>query len=121
MKVAFDIGGTLGKYPTELGGLAAILERGGAEVFVLTDIPSYETAAEILARHGIEISRERLLCADYQTHGDRCKAVLVREHQIDLLIDDHAAYCADAGCVTLFVWPDPHRPYEAPSRSGGVR
>jgi hypothetical protein len=54
-----------------------------------------------------------ILIADFQKHGERCKAVLIKEYGIDVLIDDHPGYCAESGCISQFVWPDPHVPYEA--------
>lgn len=114
MKLAFDIGGVLGKYPAVFLSLIAALQRGGAEVYVLTDIPEKETAEGLLEKYGYSFPPEKILCADFPKYGECCKAVLIKEYGIDVLIDDHPGYCADSGCVSLFVWPDPHLPYEAP-------
>ncbi len=113
MKLAFDIGGVLGKYPTVFLPIISALHDGGAEVFVLTDIPDKQVAQEQLNRYGYSFSPEKILCADFERYGERCKSVIIKEHGIDVLIDDHPGYCADSGCVSLFVWPDPLVPYEA--------
>lgn len=113
MKLAFDIGGVLGKYPGVFIPMISALQSGGAEVFVITDIPVKETAQALLNKYGYNIPSEMILCADFQMHGERCKAVLIKEYRIDVIIDDHPGYCADSGCVSLFVWPDPHMAYEA--------
>jgi hypothetical protein len=39
--------------------------------------------------------------------------VLIKEYGIDVIVDDYPGYCADSGCVSLFVWPDPQMPYES--------
>jgi len=114
MKLAFDIGGVLGKYPTVFLPLISTLHDGGAEVFVLTDILDKQVAQEQLNRYGYSFLPEKILCADFERYGERCKSVLIKEHGIDLLVDDHPGYCADSGCVSLFVWPDPHVSYESP-------
>lgn len=113
MKLAFDIGGVLGKYPGVFLPLIAALQSGGAEVYVLTDIPEKETAHTHLAKYGYSFPADKIVCADFATHGERCKAVLIKEYGIDVLVDDHPGYCTDSGCVALFVWPDPHLSYEA--------
>ena len=38
MKLAFDIGGVLGKYPSVFLPMVSALGHGGAEVFVITEI-----------------------------------------------------------------------------------
>jgi hypothetical protein len=113
MKMAFDIGGVLGKYPDVFILMISALQNGGAEVYVITDIPVKQTAQALLNRYGYNIAPEMILCADFQKYGERCKALLIKEYGIDVIIDDHPGYCADSGCVSLFVWPNPHAPYEA--------
>jgi hypothetical protein len=113
MKIAFDIGGVIGKYPETFIPMIQALERGGMDVYVLTDIPDLDKAIAKLSKLGCTISSERVLCADFEKYGERCKANIIKENGIDLLVDDHPGYCADSGCLSLFVWPNPHRPYEA--------
>ena len=113
IKLAFDIGGVLGKYPTVFLPMISSLQNGGTEVFVLTDIPDMKVTQEQLNRYGYSFPPEMILCADFERHGERCKSVLIKEYGNDLLVDDHPGYCADSGCVSLFVWPDPHKPYES--------
>ena len=113
IKMAFDIGGVLGKYPNVFRPMVSALQKGGAEVFVLTDITDIKVAQEQLSRYEYIFSPEMILCADFEKYGERCKSVLIKEYGIDVLIDDHPGYCADSGCVSLFVWPDPLVPYES--------
>ena len=112
MKIAFDIGGVIGKYPETFIPMMRALEKGGIEVFILTDIFDRHKAIAKLSELECTISAERVLCADFEKHGERCKAELIKEYGIDILVDDHPGYCADSGCLSLFVWPDPHRPFE---------
>jgi chromosomal replication initiator protein len=113
IKLAFDIGGVLEKYPTVFLPMISALQNGGTEVFVLTDIPDMNVTQEQLNRYGYSFPPEMILCADFERYGERCKSVLIKEHGIDVLVDDHPGYCADSGCVSLFVWPDPHKTYES--------
>jgi hypothetical protein len=113
MKLAFDIGGVLGKYPDVFIPMISALQNGGAEVFVITDILEKQTAQVLLNRYGYSIQNEMILCADFKKYGERCKALLIKEYGIDIIIDDHPGYCADSGCVSLLVWPNPYAPYEA--------
>jgi hypothetical protein len=52
MKLAFDIGGVLGKYPGVFLPMISALQSGGAEVFVITDIPEKQTAQTMLDKYG---------------------------------------------------------------------
>ena len=47
-KMAFDIGGVLGKYPNVFRPMVSALQKGGAEVFVLTDMTDIKVAQEVL-------------------------------------------------------------------------
>jgi len=115
VKIAFDIGGVLGKYPHVFRPIIHALQNAGTEVFVITDISEKQIAQEQLVKYGYKFSPEMILCANFEKYGERCKAVIIKEHGIDVLVDDHPGYCADSGCVSLFVWPDPHKPYVHPS------
>jgi hypothetical protein len=111
MKVAFDIGGVLSKFPETFRAMVAALISGGAEVLVLTDMHDRREAD--------------VHVADYARHGEACKAILVRDLGIDVLIDDHGGYLAwpwaTPAPVRLLVTPDPRRPYYAPGwETGGA-
>jgi predicted glycosyltransferase len=51
MKVAFDIGGVLSKYPDVFRPLIVQLQHTGIEVFVITDMHDVEKIAEMLAEN----------------------------------------------------------------------
>ena len=114
VKIAFDIGGVLGKYPELLRPIyMALLRSSDIEVFVLTDNMDHQKVLAILEPNGFPCDPERLLCADYGKHGEACKALLFVERGIDVMIDDYLAYVS-AGCpLRLLVMPDTTRPYVA--------
>lgn len=117
LRVAFDIGGVLTKRPDVFRPLVAALRRGGTEVFVITDMTDQKKAARFVRENGYEIEHQHILTADYTQHGDLCKAVVVKEQGIHLMVDDFAGYAAgvatDTPAVSLLTWPDPRNPYYA--------
>jgi hypothetical protein len=44
MKIAFDIGGVIGKYPAIYIPIMKVLVKGGIEVYILPDIPERKRA-----------------------------------------------------------------------------
>ena len=79
VRVAFDIGGVLSKYPTILRAMAQALHDGGAEVFVITDMRTPDRVLELLEANGFGfINPANIMCADFETYGEGCKAVAAR-------------------------------------------
>jgi hypothetical protein len=116
VRIAFDIGGVISKYPEILLPLIRCLVAGGAAVHVVTDMPDRGAVMRLLADNDVSIPPERVHLADYNTWGEGCKAEVMREISADILIDDHLGYLVADGCpVRLFVVPDPDRPYHAPN------
>lgn len=118
MKIAFDIGGVLSKYPDILRPLVDVLIRHGGddvEVFVISDMKPHAKAVAFCHDNGFEVPRDRIICADYDAHGENCKAIACEDLGIDMLIDDFPGYVAQIGSprVRLLVMPDPSKPYYA--------
>lgn len=111
LRIAFDIGGVLSKRPDVFRPMVEALSKGGAEVYVITDMRDREQAIRFVRGNGYDIPPERILTADYEMHVELCKAKVVEEVGIDILVDDFPGYVANAAAVNLFVWPDPTRPY----------
>lgn len=115
LRVAFDVGGVLSKYPDIMRCLIATLDRGGAEVVVISDMHPETQIRDMLARNGLH----GLTCysADYTAHGEGCKAALCESLGVDVLVDDFIGYVATPGRppVRLLVMPDPSLPYYADS------
>jgi hypothetical protein len=112
-RISWDIGGVLSKYPEVFRPLIKVLIAGGAEVFVITDMPDHEKAVKFVQGNGYDIKAENILCSDYATHGENCKARTIEEYGIQVHVDDFPGYVANASCVNLFVWPNPDKPYYA--------
>lgn len=111
LRVAFDIGGVLSKRPDVFIPMVEALVQGGAEVYVITDMHDRAQSIRFVRGNGYNIPAARILNADYNTHGEMCKAEVVKAHGIDVLVDDHPGYMANTEAVNLLVWPDPSRPY----------
>ena len=119
MRIAFDIGGVISKFPSEVRRMMGLLGQG-CEIFVLTDMHPREHVRATLDANGLEwLDDAHVLCSDYEQHGDACKAVLLREHRIDVFFDDHPGYLVwpwpTPAPLRLRVEPDPRRPYWHPS------
>ncbi len=125
MRVAFDIGGVLSKYPEifkamicKLGDLPA-RRAGNAswDVFIISDMPKPKII-ELLTLNGLieEIAPANIYSADYDQHGEGCKAVLLHELGIDLFFDDFIGYTAvPAPTVRCLLMPNAELPYYADS------
>lgn len=111
LRVSFDIGGVLSKYPEVFKPFVEALQKGGAEVYVLTDMHDHEQSVRFVQGNGYNIPEDRILNSDYHKYGEGCKEKMIEEYNIDLHIDDFPGYCAHTKCVSLFVWPNPEKPY----------
>jgi hypothetical protein len=115
MRIAFDIGGVLSKYPGVFGPLLDVLHyhgnSQGVEVWIISDMHPEQKIIDMLELNGIAFLKHRVRSADYQTHGEMCKAVLCKELGIDLLVDDFPGYVAAGEHVRLLVMPNPTEPY----------
>jgi len=118
MRIAFDIGGVLSKYPDQFRRLLhRLTERFptffGVDIFVITDMHDVDEVYEMLVMNGFDmIHKDNVYCADYKTHGEGCKAELLRDLEIDLFFDDFLGYMMlPSDTIRCLVIPDPHRPY----------
>jgi hypothetical protein len=113
LRIAFDIGGVISKYPEIFIPLIKTLHNSeDVEVHIVTDMHVRETTLKILAMNGLDIiPPERVHNSDYKAHGELCKAVVLRENQIDVIIDDFPGYLTEGCPVRLQVMADPYRPY----------
>lgn len=121
MRIAFDIGGVLSKYPEVFRPLLDLLLFRGVdpryqiETYVISDMKPHAKAVAFCHDNGFDVPPERIICADYDRHGEMCKAIACQDIGIDILIDDFGGYVAILGSppVRLLVMPDPSRPYYA--------
>lgn len=122
MKIAFDIGGVLSKYPEEFKKLTKQLWMYRNDIYVITDMHNKEDVLKQLRTNGFDeeiIPNENVYCADYATHGELCKAVLLRDLQISMFYDDFIGYTMwpphfGPAPIRCLIMPDAYRPYWAP-------
>jgi hypothetical protein len=121
MRVAFDVGGVLSKYPEQFRQLIKTLRSPtwcvGSEVFVISDMHPKQKIVDILRLNDFsDIPEENVYSADYDTYGEACKAILLEELKIDMFFDDFIGYVAVGGApIRLLVMPDAETPYYADS------
>lgn len=113
MKIAFDIGGVLSKYPALIALLNVCDAHPHCEVHVISDMHPVEQTRKMLAMNWIRLPDGRVHSADFAKHGEKCKAVLCEELGIDILVDDFAGYVGKPGSppCRLLVMPDVDEPY----------
>lgn len=117
MKIAFDLGGVITKYPTFFRNLIKVL-RQECEVYIISDIPSKEEIVKVLEMNNFEIDHNKIYSADYKQFGEMCKAVLCSKLKIDCIVDDLPAYLSKDNSVghapiRLHLQPDAFLPYFA--------
>lgn len=88
MKIAFDLDGTLGRYPIQLGEMAKSLQETGHDVFVLT-----AAAGEHPPENRPDVVRGRLRAIGLGFLNPICveeiqKANYCDQNGVDILIDD---------------------------------
>jgi hypothetical protein len=119
LKVSFDIGGVISKHPAIFRELCQIL-KDHCEVSVITDMHDKPAVLKILADNGFGmIPPERVHIADYVKYGEMCKAVILKEQKIDIVIDDFAGYLAwdsrlGEAPIRLLIQPNAFLPYWSP-------
>lgn len=118
LRIAFDIGGVISKYPEIFQKLLTQLSFGDyiedVELYIITDMHPLDKVKETLYINGFAgyFNENRILVADYAKHGEAAKAVLCKEHKIDIFIDDFIGYVADPGAtIRLLIMPDSKLPY----------
>lgn len=114
MKVAFDIGGVLSKYPETLCELISCLRP--EDVFVISDMHPKEKIVELLRLNRVGIWPANVYSADYDQYGEACKTILLDELKIDLFFDDFIGYVVIPGrhkTIRCLVMPDAELPYYA--------
>lgn len=112
IKVAFDIGGVLSKYP-QLCHFMNLLTCAHltVEVHIISDMHPKADVVKQCRDNGILVDEKNIHSADYATYGEYCKAKLCKELSIDILVDDFVGYLADGKHIRLLVMPDSTKPY----------
>jgi hypothetical protein len=118
MRIAFDIGGVLSKYPGEFKRLLEALWVDHT-LHVITDMHDKEDVLKQLRTNGFDeslIPTENVHCADYAQHGELCKAVLLRDLKISMFYDDFIGYTMwpphfGPAPIRCLIMPDGYKPY----------
>jgi hypothetical protein len=119
MKIAFDIGGVLSRYPNECSELIASLGHRSNVIYAITDMHDHAEVVRTLRFNHFHFDPSYVFCADFHRYGDACKAVLLRDLGVDIFVDDHPGYLVwpwpTPAPRRLRVEPDPRRPYWHPT------
>lgn len=118
VRVAFDIGGVLSKYPDVFRlVVSTLVVSSEVEVYILSDMKPHAKAVAFCHDNDFFVPPENIICCDYEQYGETCKAVECERLGIDILVDDFPGYVATVGnpLVRLLVMPDPSLPYYADS------
>ena len=115
VRIGFDIGGVLSKYPEALALFRACLASLCFEVHIVTDMPK-DKALKMLRLNGIDIDPAYVHACDYAEHGEECKAEKAKELGLSVLIDDFVGYVSIPGApaLRLLAMPDAARDYYHP-------
>jgi hypothetical protein len=118
LKIAFDIGGVLSKYPDTFRRLVDKLRSESApgipssvEIYIISDMHDVDMMNNMLLINNINIDKDKIFSADYKNQGEYCKTKLCNELKIDIFIDDFLGYVTEGGYVRLLVMPDVNKPY----------
>ena len=114
LRVAFDIGGVITKYTSQVRALMQALLAAGHEVLVITDMHDKAEVLSMLALNDFGfVTESNVYCADWKQYGEACKAVLCGRLSVDILYDDFIGYVSVPGkpVMRLLVMPDPYYPY----------
>ena len=112
IKIGFDIGGVLTKYPSFFRDLIlALQESQRFDVHVLSDIPDQALCVKMVHDNGFRLHESNIHSCDYSKYGQLCKAKKGEEIGLDALIDDYIGYVACGPEVRFLLMPDPHTPY----------
>jgi len=118
IKIGFDIGGVLSKYPEIFRALIRKLSNpepaglpNSFEIHVISDMHDVKAMYKMLLTNNIIINENNIHSADYKTYGEYCKTKLCKDLGINIMIDDFIGYLAEGDFVRLLVMPDPKKPY----------
>ena len=116
MKIAFDIGGVISRYPKQMLEMMTALIKGGTEVHIITDMNQQDALTTCKENKILDIiNRKNIHSADWSANGDKCKTEICENIGIDILIDDRPDYCAQGNFIGLVLSPRPDTQYYAPT------
>lgn len=117
IRIGFDIGGVLSKYPDILRPIVcALLNSQDIEVHVLSDMHPHERCVALVHDNGFPIPAEWIHSCNFAALGEECKATKATALGLHVLVDDFPGYLACVGepPLRLLAMPDPARDYYHP-------
>jgi hypothetical protein len=119
MRIGFDIGGVLSKYPEEFRQFLweYIDKEDPPRIYVITDQHPKDEVLKTLRNNDFGfIHEDDIYCANYEQYGNAAKAKLIAELKLDMFIDDFDGYLQwDSSFgpqpILLKVQPDMFKPY----------
>lgn len=111
MKIAVDVGGVISKYPIEFKTIFNVLVSTNIEIYIMSDMHPKQKIIDMLKMNDFHIDESKIISADYQTHGENCKAIECEKLGIDILIDDFIGYVASGKHIRMLVMPNPDKDY----------
>lgn len=108
----------MSKYPSKFRELCRALDEcPTVELFIITDMHDREMTLAMLKDNDFGfIPESHVLNSDYTNLGEACKAVLLKEHRIDLFFDDFGGYVQwdsqlGEAPIRMLVQPNMFKPY----------
>lgn len=122
MRIAFDIGGVISRYPKQMKEMIKSFIQSGHDVYIITDMnPTDALSAcennDILLTG---IKQENIISANWSEHGDLCKSVVMKNLSIDVMFDDRPDYIYEGVPIGFFLMPRPSMPYYAAEWNSGA-
>lgn len=126
MKIGFDVGGVISKYPNEFKRIISSFNyenesssgHGIIDLYIISDIFPIDYTWQMLVKNGISyyFDKKNVHSANYEKYGNMAKAVLIKELNLDIFVDDFDGYLQwDSSLGTqpllLRVMPDAFKPY----------
>lgn len=112
LRVGFDIGGVISRYPVEMKAIMWALVLGGAEIYIVTDMNPTDAAAACRENDlDTIVPADHIISANWSDHGDLCKTKVIERLKLDFMLDDRADYCAAGDFIGFVLSPRPHVPY----------
>ncbi len=127
LKIGFDIGGVLSKYPEQFREMIDRLsntqtyerecDRTYENIYIITDMHPKKDVVDVLVKNGFnDLCVGNIYSADYEKYGNLAKAVLIKELSLDVFVDDFDGYLQwdskfGPQPILLKVMPDGFKPY----------
>lgn len=114
VKVGFDIGGLLSKYPDLMRPIVKALSASpDVDVHIVSDMHPRQQCVTTVISNGFIVPTCNIHSCDYAAYGEECKAVKAREIGLHVLVDDFMGYVSSPGAprLRLLVMPDASHDY----------